>query len=291
VSTGTDVCRNKRLLILPVLGAIGLLLAACDIGITGADGSAPGPAAGGTEPLCGGYYDLYTAETGASIGVNGAHNYQPPDGGTDNQAFTTQAFNNFNSGHGVGAGSYYFLSGPAWAPSGMSAYNWGYYQAAYAVSDYNQALIANGHSFSFLYIWGDIEISPGTTDYGWNPSPNPVQLTANQQVWQGFYQTLQSVGVNVGIYASPGDWSNLMNENVAQVEWTSQADYGPATPCPSATFSGGPGGYAAQFFGGQTASSITALEWQWAQGTNSPGDFDQFDLTHYNTSFGINLQP
>jgi hypothetical protein len=72
------------------------------------------------------------------------------------------------------------------------------------------------------------------------------------------------------------------------VDWTSENDYGPVTPCPTGTLSGGPGSTSAAFFGGVGSTSNNALAWQWSI---SGGDWDQIDLTHYGNLFSTSFPP
>jgi hypothetical protein len=44
----------------------------------------------------------------------------------------------------------------------------------------------------------------------------------------------------------------------------------------------------AQFYGGDSESSTNALVWQWIVGD---ADYDQTDLTHWNTLFGLSYTP
>ena len=275
-----------------------LLLAACniDLNVVGGDGRAPSPAVnayGACEPGCSPTqtYDLYVGEVGTS--AYGGGTYIPPtSNSTDNIDFVNDSSAEYNAGHGVGAGGYYFLSGPQNAPAGTSAQQWGIDQAVYATFSFDEAQAATGGKYTFLFIMADIEIQPGNGAYfGWNyPAPtSSAALVANEAVWTGFYQQLQSNGVNVGVYSSPTIWSEIQgNSGVAQVEWTSEGDAGPATPCPTAPLVGGPSGISAQFWGGQSGTTNEGLMWQWAESSVSPGDFDNLDLTHYNSLFGIN---
>jgi hypothetical protein len=276
-----------------------VLLAACDLSIVGSDGSAPAPAVGAYgayEPACSPTqpYDLYVGEVGSS--ASGGNTYiAPAANSTDNIHYIDDANASYNAGHGVGAGGYFFLSGPQHAPSGVSAYQWGVDEADYATEDFNAAQAATAGSLAFKFLMADIEIQPGNGAYfGWfYPAPaNSLALAANELVWTGFYQALQGAGTNVGVYSSPAIWSEVQGDsNVSQVEWTSELDYGPPTLCPTIALSGGPGGTSAQFFGGQSSSTNQGLMWQWAEGPSgvSPGDFDNLDLTHYDTLLGINL--
>jgi hypothetical protein len=275
------------------------------LGVYGADGSAPGPATGDLEPYCSGvanHYDIYTAEVGVSYGSGGSHSYVAPGlSSTDNSAFTQAAYQNYTVNHGVGPGAYYFLSGPLWAPSSTSAYQWGVDQAVYATGDFNLANAADeDHHYKlvFLFVMGDIEVDNGDHYYyGWNaPSPTSAERTANQQVFEGFVNFLENSETNVGAYSTPSVFDELMGSSFTDptVEWTAAGDEGPSTPCPPNSpvdFSSGPGGISAQFWGGVSTSTDDALEWQWAESNLSQGDFDQLDLDNYNNLFGIHDSP
>lgn len=270
-------------------------------GAYGSDGSAPiavGSNGAYVEPTCSPTtnYDTYTGEVGAATS-NGMTKYNAPSTGssTDQLDNIDRAHNMHSNGHGVGAGSYFFLGGPKWASGGESnssnAYIWGEDQAIIATDDYNAADTAAAGDFSNLVVMGDAEIQNSSQTNGWDSS----HVSYDQQVILGFVNWLQAHSTNVGIYAGPSFWMTYLGSmSLSTVEWTAEGDYGPVTPCPTAIFSGGPGGsgYAAQFFGGDTPSSNNALNWQWTgAGNGGAGDYDQYNFTHYNAVFGTSIVP
>jgi hypothetical protein len=299
----------------PVLLAIALLCSSCfyqfDTFGFGADGTGPGPvtvASQFTEPNCNpvGNYDLYMAEVGHfTSGSNVANS--PVAGGYDNRTLINDAWIERNQkDHGLGTGSFVFMAGPAYEGS-RSPTAWGQYQASSALADYNAAHSSDGHLGTFGFLFGDIEITATTTKSqqggltgdqyesdGWYFQGNGSAqlgpyLTANLQVWTAFYSTLEHDGINVGVYSSPLLWHEIMNQaTVPTVQWTSEGDAGPETPCP-VHYSNGPSGISANFFGNYTNRSTTlnSLIWQWAQSADSPGDEDQVDITHWEDLFGL----
>jgi hypothetical protein len=271
-------------------------MAVADTNAFGADSGGPPPNGGSgnyTEPYCSGthYYDVYLGQVGS--GVSGGKNeYEPPGTSStspyDIKSDIDASYSEFQNGHGVGAAAYFFLTGPGDEGSYTPA-QWGYEQAVYATNDYNSAFgVDSGYSYGVIL--ADVETAEGTN--GWTFSQ-----ANNQAVWNNFYETLQNSGTNVGVYSSYGAWKDIMGAlTVGQLEWTYENDYGPVTPCPTGTFSGGPGGsaYNGRFFGAVDVTSDLAQMWQWAQssGDGGVGDFDQQDLTHYNAVFGgLNRQP
>jgi hypothetical protein len=86
-----------------------------------------------------------------------------------------------------------------------------------------------------------------------------------------------------GVYSAPGIWASIFGTGSASkipwYEWTYTGDTSSLANRPSAWCLKGTS-TCAQFFGGQTSSSSTALEWQWSGGggtSNGVGDFDQID--------------
>ncbi len=263
---------------------------AVDLTTGGGDGTGVGPAGGGTYtvPNCPSLnYDGYFGQVGVdrSSGFAGFLYHAPATTGFDRSDYTSAAYSNHVNGHGAGAGAYYFMGGPNYLQVPYSAYGWGQEEAIAATNDYNAAAATNGNEFTFGYIMADVE-APASS-YGWQSGSSGVYN--NQQLWDGFYQYLQSAGTNVGVYSDVNDWSNIMGgQPVAQIEWTYQQDFGPVTPCPgpSGPFSGGPGGTVAQFF--YSTNSAYDLTWQWSQ---SGGDYNSFDLTRWDNLFGLNYKP
>jgi hypothetical protein len=233
-----------------------------------------------SEPTCGGYYDSYVAEVDSLIG--GTPTYNPPVtySSTDRSDFISAALANYNNGHGIGAGAYDFLGGPADTPVPYSFSGWGALQAQDFTNFYNQAQAATGGLVQGA-LWGYVEIASGNPSYGWYTDGSSASQSANVQILNGFINTLEAAKTNVGIYSSPATWNTLFNENSAVVEWTYEGDSGPVSPCP-VSFGGNS---SAQFFGGVSSSSNQAIMWQWSQ---SGGDYDETSESHYNATFGLN---
>jgi hypothetical protein len=281
---GTAACLSGASVLLQTGSAL------ADTSSGGADSSGPtavGPSGAYYVPGCATnfYYDDYFGQVGTA--TPGGQTYEPPGSAYNNLTAIEQSHSNYASGHGVGPGAYFFLGGPGWAPAGVSPSTWGYDEAVAATNDFNAADAAVGGDYSFEFILADVEGNPG--NYGWESGSSGV--SANQQVWQGFYSALQGAGTNVGVYSAPDAWKSIMGGiTVSQVEWTyeNNADPGPPTPCPSATFSGGPGGINANFF--DPANVSNDLIWQWSIGSGQ-GDFDQIDLTRWNNLFGTSYKP
>lgn len=181
-----------------------------------------------------------------------------------------------------------YLTGPGYAPSGDTPYEWGEAQASYATTDYNMAQSAID-AYSNPFIFADIEV-PGTYGRGGSGS----DISQDQQVWEGCYEWLQGNKTNVGVYSDQNFWASIMGSQswpVGQVEWTAATTHvDEPTPCLTGVFTGGPSGESAGFFGGDSEASANALVWQFSQGTyvSNPidGDYDQSDITHYNDLFG-----
>jgi len=282
--------------------------AAWATGIEGSDGSAPIVTvqnSGGVyeEPVCTDHnYDTYTAEVGTSENPAGHNYYDAPQnsGNTDNAIDVEDTFGDLVMGHGIGAGAYFFLTGPKDAPTGVSATQYGIDQANWATQDYNNADEYMDGDYSNFFIGGDVEGTYGSQyDNGWwiaagDKPPTGADLTANQDLINAFIDTLESDDTNVMIYSSGGsssEWREITsNMNVSVAEWTAtyeNTDLAPS-PCPNADFATTEA--SAQFFGGQYASSTTALQWQWTE-DGGGGDWDQYSVSHYNDLFGTSYVP
>ena len=291
------------------LGAVLICVSSCQASGWGSDGTKPivSPAAGGGLThfsYCNSNYDFYLARVGAFAAPSNFNDYSAPaSSGYDLLPNIEAAEDSFNSGHGVGAGAYVFLSGPGdgtkYNPA-ETPYNWGVQQAQWAEYDVLQAsevLASDNTEFSFNFIMGDIEPTtsiPGEL-YGWDPSGTTTAFFDNQQVWQGFVTTLQNAGTNVMLYSDPAKWKKYFGGNtftVTTVEDTFQQDYGPYSPCPQyPNNNSGPGNSNAQWFG--NVSAVNELVWQWSiPGTyNSVGDFDIINITNYNALFNSAYNP
>lgn len=268
----------------------------------GSDGSSPiavGSSGAYVEPTCSPTtnYDSYSGEVGA-VTVPGHTRYIAPSTGgagssTNLLLNIDRAHNMYAAGHGVGAGTYFFLGGPDYSSYGASttaaeAYIWGEDQAILTNSDYHSAQTAASGDYTNLFFVGDAEISSLSQQWGWVLGNSSL----NQQVINGFISWFQTRSANVEIYSSPSFWNSYMGGvSLSTAEWTSQGDYGPITPCPTGGFTGGPGGTVAQFFGGTTSGSNNALNWQWTIDSGAPAtsDYDQFALAHYGALFGVTV--
>lgn len=277
--------------------------AAADTPTYGADTSGPGPngsfTTGYTEPNCpGDYYDNYFYQVGSAVS-GGTIYHAPSTSGYDNQSYMAASWDNYVIDHGSGPAAYFFLNGPLSAPSGTSAATWGYDQAYAAATYANDAAEAdyqaNGSWPTFDFLFGDVETDPQDSLYfnGWSTSPTTwsPNYSANQAVWNNFYQDLQTWGWNVGVYSSQGNWDATMGSQawpVYTVEWTSDQHQTTPGSCATSMWQNTTYSQTAQFYGGDSESSTNALVWQWIVGD---ADYDQTDLTHWNTLFGLSYTP
>jgi hypothetical protein len=289
LNTFVSWCASRKSRRLLASFAAVFVLASCEVvGPYGSDGSAPQAVdESGTnpfqEPTCSGFaYYFYIGEGGIA-NSDGTVRYVPPGTGTDNQLNIVAAEVNRTEGDGLGAGIYFFMGGPTYTPSNLTAYQYGQQQANAALSDLEA--VDGEFTLHFPFIMADIEMG-ATAKNGWYYPATGSQVTANQQVWQGFYSQLQGLGYNVGVYSDADNWNNgLGGISVSQVEWTYQPETRAITPCP-AELTNGPGGDSATFFGGQSSSVNTAIMWQWSnQANNGIGDWDSLDLAHFNALF------
>ena len=287
-------CRPRGVSFISIVVAALLVTAGAALAapLYGSDGSAPTPTSqsnGGVweEPACSSpsyYYDTYTGEVGTTDPSPHTNTYDAPSSSsTDLLQDIEDAYGDYEVGHGVGAGSYFFVTGPQYAPSGVSASQWGIDQANYATTDYNKADEATDGEFSNLVIFGDFEGFSGEPN-GWYLNATGTHLADNQDVVSNFINTLENDGTNVGVYSSGGptsDWLTITNNmTLSVIEWTS------AVPCPATIFSDS-NGNSAKFFRGQYASSETAFSWQWSEASSGIiGDYDQFSVANYNELFG-----
>jgi hypothetical protein len=213
-------------------------------------------------------------------------------------ANAAQASTDFTKYHlGVGTGVYWYMGGPGVDPhyngSSSEAYSWGAQQAARALYD---AKIAH---VNYPVIWADIEL-PGIApapDNGWDSvytSPcsgvvkqSFVPTVLDRGDYNGFYDYIKShSSYQVGVYSSAPVWTRIFtNGSISLIPHSYEWTYWPET----SSLSHAPNGWClrgssscAQFFGGQTSNSPTALAWQWSGGggvTNGVGDFDQIDAS------------
>jgi hypothetical protein len=255
-------------------------------------------------PFLGGAYGGYIGMTGNWaywLGCSGKEHFL-----AYSAANAAQAHANFATYHrGVGRGAYWFMGGPGvdphWNGTSAEAYAWGARQAARALAD-----IANGGGIDYPVVWMDIEI-PGigpATDNGWNTVyTSPCSGTVRQRHiaasidradFNGFYDYVTAHSkYRPGVYSAVVVWDSVFGSNSASRgspgyiphtdEWTYEpetTDYRGNAPTGFCLKSGA----CAQFFGGVSRSSGTALMWQWSGGggvTNGiggfNGDLDQID--------------
>jgi hypothetical protein len=246
----------------------------------GADSGGPGPANGSApyqEPSCGSghIYGGYLGKIGGADLVSGSNGSGYGPGNT--YAWVSQYATDANANHfnyspakGVGAGGFWFAFGPnATDGTGLGAYNWGYRQGQWAVSDW-QRWFGNGtHRMPLHILWMDVE-GPGAN--GWGSDHN-----ANRLVFNGFWDavTALNTGVQPGVYSTQAQWNSIMSGHTSipnTWEWTAQTSRANSpAPCPT-NFSSS--STSAVFFGGQTAASPHAAIWQWSIGN---ADYDQID--------------
>jgi hypothetical protein len=248
------------------------------------------------EPLIGGAYGGYIGMVGNWARWQGC-------GGVLawSQANLSQAAANYSTYHkGVGTAGYWFMAGPGVDPhyngTVSEATAWGQQQAARALYDMHG-------SENYPVVWMDVEIpgnAPSYTpapDNGWNTvytsacsgkvKSSGIPAAVDRAVLDGFasYLTAHS-SYKPGVYSAPGIWASIFGTgSSAQIpgiyEWTYTADTSSLANPPSAWCLKGTS-TCAQFFGGQTSASSTALMWQWSGGggsSNGVGDFDQIDGT------------
>jgi hypothetical protein len=159
------------------------------------------------------------------------------------------------------------MAGPSFAPSGLSAYNWGVRQGHWAIDDWQNWYGGGTHRMPLRILWADVEVGQGWGGTG----------AQNRDVFNGFYDTVVAAkdGLEPGAYSTNVQWNEIMGNNNSLLntwEWTAQTSVANSpSPCPT-SFSGS--GISAVFFGGQTASSPHAAIWQWSLGN---ADYDQID--------------
>ena len=249
-----------------------------------------------TEPVIdSGLYGAYGAEIstwGNYLGCTSGRAVNSTDVIAANQDVTYAVNHNF-VGVPLGTYLYFYAGGPGVDPNyngtTTEAYNWGYNQAEYAISQW----AAIGPEISSPLIFMDVEQgnrNAGQPEYynGWNSrasncgetvlssymAPNLDQATVDGYLYaldsspDGFYQS---------VYSSPGFWSYTFGSSYGSIpnayEWTSENESASITPGASGWCMGST---CAAWFGGTDHPLI----WQWttnAPDLNSVGDFDQVD--------------
>ena len=212
-------------------------------------------------------------------------------------ANSAQADRNYATyGLGIGTAVYWFMGGPGVDPnyngSTTEASAWGARQAARTL-----AAMATEH-VTYPVVFMDIEL-PGVApafDNGWTDvytsacsgvvKQRGLPAALDRADFNGYRGYLSAHSrYKPGVYSAPGIWTQIFGTGAAAsiphtFEWT----YEPET----ASLSAAPRGWClksggcADFFGGVTSSSASALMWQWSGGggvRNAFGDFDQIDAT------------
>jgi hypothetical protein len=222
-------------------------------------------------------------------------------------ANAAQAHTNYTKYHtGIGDAVYWFMGGPGvdpnWNGTATEAYQWGARQAARALAD-----IANG-PIDYPVVWMDIEL-PGVApanDNGWNnvyTSPcsgvvrqQHILASIDRADFNGFWDYIAAHSrFKPGVYSAPQVWNSVFGSNSASpgspgyiphaAEWTYWPETSSLSNAPYGWRLNHGTGATAQFFGGQTSASSTALMWQWSGGggiRNGIGDFDQIDAIRQN---------
>jgi hypothetical protein len=213
-------------------------------------------------------------------------------------ANSAQANTNYTKyGQGIGTAVYWFMGGPGVDPgyngTAAEAAAWGARQAARAL-----AAMAHEH-VTYPVVFMDIEL-PGVApafDNGWNDVytsacsgvvriQGGVSPALSRADFDGFWNYLTTRSrYKAGVYSAPAIWTQIFGTGrAASIPHTDEWTYEPET----ASLSNSPRGWClksggcAQFFGGVTSSSASALMWQWSGGggvRNAIGDFNQIDVS------------
>ncbi len=245
-------------------------------------------------PGIGGAYGGYIGMTGSWSYWLGCH------GGflAWSSANSAQANTNYTKyGQGIGTAVYWFMGGPGVDPgyngTATEAAAWGARQAARALAN-----MAHEH-VTYPVVFMDIEL-PGVapaSDNGWNdvytsPCSGVVRIQGgvppalNRADFNGFYGYITAHSrYKAGVYSAPAIWTQIFGTgSAASIPHTYEWTYEPETP----SLSNAPRGWClksggcAEFFGGVTSSSASALMWQWSGGggvRNAIGDFNQIDAS------------
>lgn len=188
-------------------------------------------------------------------------------------AFDTSTAQTVNNGGGRTYG-YWALHGPndPAAANYSTPYAYGQAQGSNAISGKQAwASYVNG-----LTVFADVE-QPGSLGWGTN-------YTANQQVINGFLDTVHGYYGTVGLYSSPCAWQGIAGAvgwvpNDSPVEWTSELNYATDPGC--AAIQSGWGYYynaacGSSYQGAQGFASIVPTLWQYT--TNGGGKGYDWDV-------------
>jgi hypothetical protein len=197
---------------------------------------------------------------------------------------------------GIGTAVYWFMGGPGVDPgyngTRAEAAAWGARQAAQTLAD-----MAKEH-VTYPVVFMDIEL-PGVApalDNGWSDvytsacsgvvKHRGMPTALDRADFNGFFNYVGAhSSYQPGVYSDPAIWTQIFGTGTAAsiphtYEWTYEPETADLADTPRAWClkSGG----CAEFFGGVTSSSASALMWQWSGGggvRNAIGDFDQIDAT------------
>ena len=237
-------------------------------------------------------------------------------------------------GVGTGAYYYMAGPGldPNYNGSTQEAYTWGQDQAEFAYQQYLN--INSSTAFTFPIIFMDIEPyepqKPNQYTNGWDAVGNcngaqqiGISPSVDRATFNGFWDYIRSQNLWVGVYSGLESWDYIfettnnycVSGDACYIphtwEWTYEdinvsstwpyslyAFSQPNTSNPAEDNNGDDeaagGAYEADFFGGQTSTSVCVLMWQWSQGNpyngkgNGVGDFDTVDQNNWNNYNGSN---
>ncbi len=252
-----------------------------------------------TGPTARGYSVPYRepVQGGGALGfyVGEATTWTDYSGCTSGRAWNERDFMasraNHLAGRGPGSGMYYYMGGPGVDPSyngtTVEGFTWGYKQAVYAWYQWQIAYRQSGPgSLPLRILWMDVEpgaVGSGYTN-GWNEiatrcgriKSTYINPAVDRATVDGFWVYIRKhTQAYPGVYSSPAFWDYSFGAYgyiPHTYEWSYESDSGQVNPAPSGwcQFTD----FCGVFFGGQRASSPTALMWQWSI---AGGDYDQID--------------
>jgi hypothetical protein len=249
------------------------------------------------EPVIGGAYGGYIGMTG-----NWAEWIGCGKNGVWSATNSAQANTDYTVYHeGIGTAAYWFMGGPGVDPhyNGTTgeAYAWGQQQAARTLADIGHVHVTYPVVFMDIEIPGNAPFFTPAPDNGWNAVYTSacsgvvkqafVPATLDRADFNGFFDYITAhSSFKPGVYSAASVWASIFGSSSpgspGYIPHTDEWTYLPET----ANLSQAPSGWClksggcAQFFGGQTSASSTAIMWQWSGGggiRNSVGDFDQID--------------
>jgi hypothetical protein len=213
-----------------------------------------------------------------------------------------QANTNLTKYHkGIGTGAYWFMAGPGVDPhyngTTAEATSWGAVQAKRALTDLKTSTVKYPVLFMDIEIPGDAPDYTPAPDNGWNSvytsscsgvvKATSIPAAVDRADFNGFfdYVTAHS-SYTPGVYSAPSIWASIFGTGSAASiphtrEWTYNGDTSSLSRLPSGWCLTGTA-TCAQWFGGVTATSSSAVMWQWSGGggtDNGVGDFDQIDAS------------